>query len=114
MLAVFLRRLLLGASGLATAGIAVEINGSPTLIFAKLRILISDGDGLRLAFSWRGASSIKPCLKHGNVLKRNSDLVHRGEGFVEITEDNYELFKQTSTNEFYVSVDKVAAAHRKR
>ena len=114
MLAVFLRRLLLGASGLATAGIAVEINGSPTLIFAKLRILISDGDGLRLAFSWRGASSIKPCLKHCNVLKRDSDLVHRGEGFVEITEHNYELFKQRSTRKFYESIDKVAAAHRKR
>jgi len=114
MLAVFLRRIMLGASGLATAGISVQINNSPVVIYANLRILISDGDGLRLAYSWRGAASIKPCLRHSNVLKKGSGLANRCSGFVEITEDSYELFDSLKTDELRSSVDKVAAAHRMR
>ena len=114
MLAVFLKRIMLGAPGFATAGIPVVINGSPVLLFANLKILISDGDGLRLAYSWRGAASLKPCLKHCNVLKKGSDLMHRCPGLVEISEDNDELFHRTSSEKFYLSVDKVAATHRMR
>ena len=112
MLAVFLKRIMLGTSGFATAGIPVVINGSPVLLFANLKILISDGDGLRLAYSWRGAASLKPCLKHNNVLKKGSDLAPRCPSFVEISEDNDELFHRTSSEQFYRSVDKVATAHR--
>ena len=114
MLAAFLKRTMLGTSGLATAGIPVEINGSPVLIFAKLKILMSDGDGLRLAYNWKGASSIKPCLKHSNVLKRGSGLACRCAGYVEITEHDYKKFHKTTTAEFHLALDKVAAAHRAR
>ena len=75
MFAVFLRHMFLSTAGLSTAGIAVEIDGIPTLLFASLKILISDGDGLRMSFGWKGAAGLKPCLKHGNVLQKNSDMV---------------------------------------
>jgi hypothetical protein len=36
-----------------------------------LAVLLSDGDGLRQALSWRGAASLKPCIKHPNVCKKD-------------------------------------------
>ena len=113
MLALFLRRLFLSALGLATAGVPVTINGVIAVIFARLHVLISDGDGLRLAFCWRGAGSIKPCLRHFNVLSKGSDLSGRLEGYVEITCDDPEKFRATTTDQFHKSVDMVAAVHRR-
>jgi len=37
----------------------------------RLSILLTDGDGFRLAFDWRGGASLKPCFKHDNVLKKD-------------------------------------------
>jgi hypothetical protein len=42
------------------------------LLFARLTNLLSDGDGLRMAFDWKGASSLKPCFKHYNVFKKDT------------------------------------------
>ena len=47
MLAVFLRRILLGPSGLATAGITLELPCGPRLLFGRLGNLLTDGDGFR-------------------------------------------------------------------
>ena len=62
-------------------------------------ILMSDGDGLRMAYCWKGASSIKCC----NVLKKNTDLAGRTHGYCEITCDDPEAFQCT--------LDLVAEAH---
>ena len=110
MIAKFLERMFLGVGGFATAGVPIEVNGGVALIFASLNILISDGDGLRLAFSWRGASSLKPCLKHGNVVKLGSDLASRARGCVEISCHEPHAFHRTTTTEFYDSTDLVEAA----
>ena len=67
MLATYLVRQLLGPSGLASAGVPIELNGVPTLIFARLENLLTDGDGHRMSYDWKGASSLKPCVKHFNV-----------------------------------------------
>jgi hypothetical protein len=63
---------LLGPTGIATAGVPIMISGRPILLFAKLTNLLSDGDGLRMAFDWKGASSMKPCFKHYNVFKKDT------------------------------------------
>jgi hypothetical protein len=70
-LRIFLRRLMLGSSGLATAGLAVELNGQSIAIVAKIGNLLSDGLGFSQAMDWRGASGLKPCLVHGNVWKKD-------------------------------------------
>jgi hypothetical protein len=75
MLSVYLQRQLLGPCGLATSGVPIVLAGQPTLIFARLTNLLSDGDGLRMALDWRGHASLKPCFKHYNVFKKDSWLV---------------------------------------
>ncbi len=72
MLRVYLQRQLLGPCGLATSGVPVVLAGQPTLIFARLTNLLSDGDGLRMALDWKGHASLKPCFKHYNVFKKAS------------------------------------------
>ena len=33
--------------------------------------MLTDGDGFRTAFDWRGWASLLPCFKHWNVLKKD-------------------------------------------
>jgi len=101
----YLELQLLSPNGLATAGVPVVINRQPCLIFAKLTNLLSDGDGLRSGYEWRGARSLKPCLTHYNVCKKNSDLAERvAEGHVEITCSSPELFKKQTSADIDVMV----------
>ena len=111
MLAMFLRRLFLDATGFATAGLPLMIHGAPVLVFARLGVCISDGDGLRLAYCWKGASSLHPCLRHFNVLKKNSDLAGRVRGYCEITEDDPSKFQCTSVEKFHDTFDMIAELH---
>ena len=39
------------------------------IIHAKLKALMSHGDGIRVGFDWRGQSGLQPCVKHFNVRK---------------------------------------------
>ena len=63
MLAAFLHMLLLGPQGLATAGVTCVINGLPLTIYAKVGNILADYDGVRIAWYWRGAGSLGPCLR---------------------------------------------------
>jgi hypothetical protein len=77
MLAVYLKRQLLGPSGLVNAGVPLMLHGDegqPTLMFAKLEALLSDGQGLAMAFNWKGHGSLKPCFKHYNVFKKEQNV----------------------------------------
>lgn len=74
VLRTFLVHLMLGPAGLSTSGIPLEIGGCIVPLFAKVGNLMSDGDGIRAGFDWRGHASIKPCLKHFNVLKKDRAL----------------------------------------
>ena len=111
MFAQFLKMLLFGQRGFSRTGVEVKIIDVDVIIFARLEIIISDGDGLRLAFCWRGAGSFKPCLRHWNVLKRDSDLASRVDGYVEITCDDPSQFS-FSVSRLEESVDKVEAGHQ--
>ena len=87
------------------------IGGTPVLLFARLSILLSDGDGLRMAFGWKGAGGLRACLRHCNVLKKGSDLAGRVTGHCEITCDDPSVFQCTTTQQFHDALDLVAAAH---
>ena len=81
----------------------------PILIFARLHAIISDADGLRAGYAWKGFRALRCCLKHSNVLAKNSDLAHRRPGFVEITNADPSLFIRTSIEEIDEIVDTLIA-----
>jgi hypothetical protein len=110
MLRLLLERMLSGQSGLSTVGVPARIGGQDRLLFAKLTNLLSDGDGHRMGWGWKGASSLKPRWKHFNVFNRNSGLAHRKTGFVEIDCTDPALHRSLSASQVYRAVDAVAAA----
>ena len=79
-----MERILYGPSGMSTVGVPLLIGGQERILFAKLTNLLSDGDGHRMGWDWRGAASLKPCWKHFNVFRKDSGLAHRMPGYVEI------------------------------
>ena len=74
--------------------------------------LLSDGDGLRQALDWNGASSMRPCLKHANVLMKGSGLVDLDSNFVEITSYEYQKFQRSTAEDHALEVDTTCAALR--
>ena len=112
MLGRFLEVVLLGAQGLSTAGIPITIFGEIYILKARLEIVFTDGDGHRAGLQWRGASSLRCCLRHGNVLMLDSDLAHRRPSFVEIDHSNPADFKVTSRAELFDDVDSVVEGER--
>ena len=83
MFVLFVRVLLLDPEGLMTGGVALEVGGQSVLLFATVRNVLSDGDGLRLVSDWRGANAIKPCWRHCNVAAKR-DEAFCSDGFVDI------------------------------
>jgi hypothetical protein len=110
MLRLFVERILYGQSGMSTVGMPVLIGGQQRVLFAKLTNLLSDGDGLRMGWDWKGASSLKPCWKHFNVFKKDSGLAHRMPGYVEIDCSDPAFLRSWSASEVYFAADSVAAA----
>ena len=98
---------LLWPNGLSTAGVPIMVIGQVYLLRAKLKILITDGDGHRVALQWRGAKSVHPCFRHNNVLKKGSGLSHRRANFVEIGCVDWRLMRLVPTRELYGDVDSV-------
>jgi hypothetical protein len=110
MLRLFLERVLFGQSGLSTVGLMIKVGGQDRLLFAKLTNLLTDGDGHRMGWDWKGAGSLKPCWKHFNVFKKDSGLAHRKPGYVEIGCTDPALLRSWSASQVYFAADAVAAA----
>jgi hypothetical protein len=110
MMRLFVERILYGQSGMSTVGVPLLIGGQERLLFAKLTNLLSDGDGHRQGWDWRGAGSLKPCWKHFNVFKKDSGLAHRMPGYVEIDCSDPALLRSWTASEVYFAADSVAAA----
>ena len=108
--ACFLHRMFLGEHGAQTVGITFSYQNRDYVVFAVLGHLLSDGDGLRKATGWRGASSLRPSLLHGNILKKDSDLATRVPDFVEISCTNRALPIATTSAEFEDSAELVEEA----
>ncbi len=110
-LRAFLRILMLSADGLATGGVPLHIGGTHTMLYARVANLLSDGDGLRSALDWRGASSTKPCFRHCNIFAKDSDLAHRSPGFEDITCSDPSKFKTWTGKDVWTAVDVLQGAH---
>ena len=88
----FLHILLYGTHGFESMGLPIQIRGViEFVLFAVIGIILADGDGLRL-LDWKGASSLRPCPRHANVVKKDSDLSRRICNFREITCCEYDDF----------------------
>ena len=59
-----LKMTLMGVTGMQRVGIALQIQDAYAVIYGKVGCLLSDGDGLRMALQWMGASSLHPCFRH--------------------------------------------------
>lgn len=114
LLSRYLRLHLLGASGITGAGAPIVIDGQPRLLFAKLVNLLSDGDGLKQCLEWKGASGLKPCFRHFNVWRKDSDLAHRREGHVEIDCSDPRCFKVWRQADLNLCVDAIVETRRRR
>jgi len=109
----FLEHFLVGPRGITTAGLPLENpDGSYHVLFARLRILLSDGDGIRAGFGWKGARGLKCCIRHTNVWALNSDVAHRGEDQVEITCSNPASFRTATKDDLEEITDVLAEASR--
>jgi len=100
-------------AGLMTTGVPLDIAGEPVLIYANLKILLTDGDGHRLGLQWKGAAAVKPCFRHWNVF--NKDAVQRlahasSDEYVEISEHDPAKFRQWGEEEFRDMADLLVAA----
>jgi hypothetical protein len=110
VLAQYLLHQLFGPSGLSSSGVPLKIGDKVVLLFARVSNLLSDGEGLKKGLDWKGFAGLKPCLKHFNVFKKDSDLAGRREGYVEITCFDPSKFRSWSSQEFNQAVDLITAA----
>ena len=112
ILADFLERFFFGSHGFLTAGVPISDGTQMFLLYATLGVLISDGDGIRKATGWRGAASMRPCMKHSNVLKKNTGLLDiLPPGWYDVSHHVHSDFHVRSTAEWFDSADKIQAAH---
>ena len=92
-----LHRTFYGRLGLSVVGVAFSHRGRDYNFFAKLSNILSDGDGLKLVTGWKGASGLRPCLLHSNILMNGSDLDNRHPGFFEISCTDPSLIRETTS-----------------
>ena len=116
MFATLLREMFLDPNnGFLVAGVGVVLRGKHHILFARLRNILSDGDGHRMLFCWKGAAGLKCCLRHSNVLKKGSHaLISRCTDHVEISCASPEKFRVRSHADFCRSYDLVKAATLRR
>ncbi len=76
MLRRFLEHLLTHPCGLAAGGVHVALDDGPQMIYGRLTNVLADGDGHMQAWDWKGASALRCCVKHANVLKKVTSTTH--------------------------------------
>ncbi len=81
-------------SGLRTSGVPLRIHDQDYLLYARLAVLMSDGEGHQLLLDWKGASSLRPYVLCSDVLKKQSGITD--DDFVEISCDDTARFKRVS------------------
>ena len=62
-----------------------------------------------MAMEWNGAASMKPCLRHWNVVRVDTNLCHRNPAFVEISSADHWKFANTRATDLHNIVDSTLA-----
>lgn len=105
MLRKFLNLFLFGDTGIAGSGTPIEIDGVVHVIWARVSNMLADGDGHRMALSWKGAAGIKPCIRHWNLVRLGSGLVEHDSTFVEPDCTDHHRFRKATTAELGDAMD---------
>ena len=113
VLSLILRKLFMGPEDLQTSGVVVMLNGRSNLIYAKLNWLMSDGDGIRMAYCWKGASGMRPCMVHRNVLKKGTTILASLPDHVDICCDDVTRFQPKESRHCVEGAAIVSEAHRR-
>ena len=114
MLRDLLRMVLAGPSGLQTVGAPITVKGQAVAIFAKLVCLLGDGEGVKLALQWNGASSIRPCFRHWNLVKKDHWLsTETGGKYVAVDCCQASRFQVWSEADLREAIDVSVEAHRR-
>ena len=75
-LTVIMQRMLAGPNGMFTTGLAMDLGfPHPVSLYAEVSPVLADGEGLEQWLQWRGASSIKPCPRHWNMVPCRTNLL---------------------------------------
>ena len=112
MLRDVLRMALGRPSGMMAVGLPLAVKGKHVVINVKLTCLLSDGDGLRQALQWNGASSDKPCFRHWNVVRPGSVLDGSSARYVNMSCADPSRFQVWSEADLRISIDVTAEARR--
>ncbi len=114
-LRLFLHRMFLSTSGFSTSGVPLLLHNEPFLLMASLSNVLSDGDGLRAAFNWKGANSLRPCLKHWNVTKKGTAVVDHDDSaqLVDVTCADFRKFRRQTDADTSANIALVGAAARR-
>ena len=115
MLKLLLKLLLVGTHGLQSVGVTFNAQGRDFVLFGRLAVLLSDGDGLREALDWKGHAGVKLCFRHWNIVNKNMDLVERDPArqYVELKCHDHTKFKCWGPGELEASIDMLVEAKRR-
>ena len=90
---------------------ASQVGKHAVILPVRLHAICPDGEGLKVATGWKGASGLKPCLFCWNVLQKNHallDVTDAGmSGFVDITHANMSNFKKSNASEWRKANDEM-------
>ena len=111
-LGIYLRVQLLGDRNIRTVGVTFSVDGERATVYATLKVLGSDGEGLKDGLDLKAYGGIVPCVKCLNVLKKNSNLAHRRPNFVEITCWDQRRFIPATRQQFEDHIDEVVEVYR--
>ena len=108
LLAVLLRLMFCSPLSISKAGVPLRLGGEPFLMFGRLKVILTDGDGARLALSWRGAGSVRPCWLCRNCWKKGHTLIA---GHANICCSDWDTFQVQDADTMEGQVDVLIAAH---
>ena len=94
-----------------TVGLPLIIRGQQALIRVRLRALMSDGDGLRVALDWKGAKALKPCWRHPNCVRKDGDLTD-GVSYHDITNSDHTTFIVWEEGELQATIDIILSFYK--
>ncbi len=79
----------------------VKLSSGTAMLWGTLENILADGDGFRIAYDWRGAGALKPCLVHSNV---GSDLLSRNANYVDICCHDWASFRSWPDSELDTAI----------
>ena len=95
----------------------IEINPGLCVAYqltAALQTALSDGEGIAKCLQWNGHGSMRPCVGHCNVFKKESGMGDEALGFVDITCSELARLREWTPAQFQNHVALVLEERRRK